>query len=173
MDMKLPSVLTDGDLDRALEACLEQDRPRDLAARVMATIASGGPARRRSAVWPWALALPAGATAVVALFIAIGSHATVDRPALPASPVLVTERAVAIPPAMEPSDATLRSPSRSSRRARLRPPDERQPVPVLAALDAPEPIVVARLDTSPIERDHVAIAPLKMEPLHVESLDAQ
>jgi hypothetical protein len=173
MDMKLPPTLTDGDLDRALEACLDQDPPRDLAARVMATIASGEPARRHSAVWPWALALPAGAAAVAALFIAMGLQATIDRPALPAPPVLVTERAVAIPPAGEPPGITLRSPSQSSRRARRRPTDLGQAIPVLAALDAPAPIVVARLDTAPIVKDSVAIAPLKMEPLHVESLDAQ
>jgi hypothetical protein len=172
MDMKLPPVLTDDDLDRALRASVDRDAPSNLAARVMAKIAVDGPRTPHTAGWRWMLATAGSAAAAAALVLIAGSRMDIDRPPLPAPPVLARVRPVHLPPGVEPTVAPMPR-SRGTRRARFTAPavDPATAIPVLAALDAPESIVVSRLDTTPIGQDRVEIAALTVEPLRVESLD--
>jgi hypothetical protein len=173
MDANERRAATDRELDAALRGWVDTGWTPDLRVRVLASLDSSaqpvGPQ-----IWPW-LAPGALAAAIVVL---IGWWTLGARDGLPLPDVTV--RALIVgealrPPPGAPAELVLPSrerparPAAATRRAAGATDDGWDGA--LPPLEPPELIQIDRLADTPIAHDVLAIEPLRLEPLVVESLE--
>ena len=168
MDLNHHRRVTDRELELAVRALVSGEPRMGLAARVVRSLEAERTERRRAWLNPMCAV---AATAVLAAVAASLAVLWTPRPAaLPPSPVGTPARAEEPTPIAAPSPMVQLDGQVEELAARnTRSPEvwER----ALPSLDRPEPIQIARIETTQIETDPLGIDLLSIPPLEVAALE--